>query len=73
MTIKPYKIGSTSVLPIPASFQLSAQNYDAYQGRDGVLIFTPQHLNPFLNAHFVATHDFSQLEDIHLTPADGPF
>ncbi|WP_270447882.1 antitoxin of toxin-antitoxin stability system [Lactobacillus delbrueckii] len=40
-------VGDSKVLPIPKNIVADAEEYSVYQGRDGIIVFVPESLNPF--------------------------
>lgn len=68
MTVKLRKVGNSNTLTVPSDIKPKFSEFDVYQGRDGQIVFTPKQANPFLDSEFVATHDFTQKEEI-----EGPF
>lgn len=60
MTVKLRQVGQTNLLALPSQIRPMYSEFDVYQDRDGQIIYTPVQSNPFLDAKFIATHDFKQ-------------
>lgn len=41
------QVGDSKDLPIPKNIVADAKEYSIYQGRDGIIVFVPESLNPF--------------------------
>ncbi|MQS89605.1 antitoxin of toxin-antitoxin stability system [Companilactobacillus mishanensis] len=63
MSVKIRKIGNLNFLTVPESIMPLAQEYYVFQGRDGVIVYTPAEENPFTSDKFIKQHDFSQTEE----------
>ncbi|GHP14943.1 hypothetical protein YK48G_23680 [Lentilactobacillus fungorum] len=62
MPVKFRSVGQTRGLSIPSSIIPLANQFNIFQGKDRVIVFTPKHENPFHQEAFVQSHDFSQPE-----------
>lgn len=58
MSVKIRKVGSSNVLPVPKSINVSDQEYNVYSGRNGVIVYLPKRRNPFEDSEFVKQHRF---------------
>lgn len=56
LNTSPKKIGNEVVLPIPNGIELKYDNYYAYSGQDGAIIFIPNDSYPSKNSKFTETH-----------------
>ncbi|WP_125591147.1 AbrB/MazE/SpoVT family DNA-binding domain-containing protein [Companilactobacillus jidongensis] len=63
MSVKIRKVGNSNTLTVPNSIKPMAKEYDVFQGRDGVIVFSPKRNNPFHNEDFIKTHDLTQKEE----------
>lgn len=52
-SVKLRKVGSSNVLTVPKEFAPQYQNYDAFMGHDGAIIFLPKTKNPFTDKEFI--------------------
>ncbi|WP_137625145.1 antitoxin of toxin-antitoxin stability system [Lactiplantibacillus pingfangensis] len=60
MTVRLRRVGQTNLLDLPSQIKPMYSEFTVYQGRDGQIVYTPVQSNPFLDAKFIATHDFTQ-------------
>ncbi|MCT0021448.1 antitoxin of toxin-antitoxin stability system [Weissella cibaria] len=51
------KIGTSNVLTVPSYITPKDTEFDVFSGRNGAIIYTPRTSNPFLDEHYVATHE----------------
>lgn len=63
MTIKPRKVGNSSVFTIPKNIQITDDKYDVFQDRHGDIIYSPKKNNIFKDKEFIETHDWRQKEE----------
>lgn len=63
MSVKIRKVGNSNTLTVPNNIKPIAKEYDVFQGRDGVIVFSPKRKNPFNDEEFIQTHDLSQKEE----------
>jgi len=52
-SVKPRKVGSSTVLTVPKGIKADAKKYDVVSGEDGAIVFLPHTKNPFTDAEFI--------------------
>jgi antitoxin component of MazEF toxin-antitoxin module len=62
MSVKIRKVGNSSTLTVPSHISPKAEEYEVFQGRDGVIVYVPKKSNPFYDEKFIASNDFTQDE-----------
>ncbi|WP_125567497.1 type II toxin-antitoxin system PemI/MazE family antitoxin [Companilactobacillus insicii] len=63
MSVKIRKVGNSNTLTVPNNIKPMAKEYDVFQGRDGVIVFSPKKKNPFHDEEFIKNHDWTQDEE----------
>ncbi len=64
MSVKIRRIGNSNALTVPSNIKPMAQEFDVFQGRDGMIVYVPKrYQNPFHDEAFIESHDLSQDEE----------
>ncbi|AKP68418.1 antitoxin of toxin-antitoxin stability system [Companilactobacillus ginsenosidimutans] len=53
MTVKIRKVGNSNTLTVPNNIEPLAEEYDVFQSREGLIIYSPVGPNPFDDEEFI--------------------
>ncbi|WP_125567511.1 antitoxin of toxin-antitoxin stability system [Companilactobacillus insicii] len=56
LSVKPRKVGTSTVLTVPKGIQAKYEKYDVFSGKNGAIVFLPQEKNPFTDSKFIKDH-----------------
>lgn len=53
------KVGTSNVLTVPKFIKNLHKEYEVFAGRDGAIVYLPEHPNPFEDQDFVNSHCYN--------------